>query len=73
MDISEHDLKKIRHKIKLIQKSVLTQAEMGFGDNPKWMLLRGILMDAFGHQGVDGILNRLNTNQDGWCEDELLD
>ena len=65
------DLEQFRQKTKLLQKNFLGQVEMGFGDHPKWQLLRGVIMDTFGNYGVDGLTKELIEKVGGgWREEK---
>ena len=63
--VTKKDIEHFRHQAKLLHKNLLGQAEMGFGDQGKWPLLRGVIMDSFGTHGLDGLIQRLIEKMDG--------
>jgi hypothetical protein len=63
--VTKKELQNLRLEIKSRHKTLLNQTEMGFGEHQKWNLLRGIIMDCFGTQGIDGLLQDLIERLDG--------
>lgn len=57
--VTTKDLEQFRYKAKMLHKNLIGYAEVGWGDSPKWSLLRGIIMDTFGTNGLDGEIQDL--------------
>ena len=51
-------LEEIQEAIKKTRKNVLDFLDVAFGSSPQWPMVRSRILQAFGRDGLDGIVQR---------------